>query len=353
MPLSEAAKEFQLSEVCLSQTRVTSVGRQPGVHLLIDQGTVSRRHAEVSYANGQYVLHDLGSTNGTFVNDARLPAQSTYILKQGDQLRFGTVVRFNFVQRSTKGKTSRPSVGSMTMAGVTMLHEIDKGAPAPSLPVLNNDGSLLLPGSLTPIPASVVTSFNASPVLVVLAGGAARGAPRPPRVFSLTKGKQIAIGRDKDNDVEIADIVVSRHHAEISPGPGGFYVRDLESSNGVVVNQAKIDNPYLLSHGDRITIGSSMIYYIDLRTASNGDDVTDRGRSRPQEKLVRPTAQVPAATARGSKRTDRGEQGAQRVPVEAAPRPASSSEPLLKICSKCGVANTRIARFCAGCSAPL
>ncbi len=353
VPLSDAAKEFRLSEVRLSQTRVTGVGRQPGVHLLIDQGTVSRRHAEISYANGQYVLHDLGSTNGTFVNDARLPAQSTYILKQGDQLRFGTVVKLTFVQRSRKGKGSKPSVGSMTMAGVTMLHEVNKGDPVLSLPLLNGDGSLLLPGSLTPIPAGVVTTFNESPALIVLAGGAARGEHRPPRVFSLKKGKQIVIGRDKENDIEIADIVVSRHHAEISPGPGGFYVRDLESSNGVIVNQAKIDNPYLLSHGDRIAIGSSMIYYIDLRTASNGDDAPDYGRSRPQEMLVRPTAQVPAASSRGYERTEKGEQIAQHVPVEALSRQASSSESPLKICSKCGVANTRIARFCAGCSAPL
>ena len=40
-------------------------GRLPA----LDHGSVSRRHAEISYANGQYVLHDMGSTNGTFVND--------------------------------------------------------------------------------------------------------------------------------------------------------------------------------------------------------------------------------------------------------------------------------------------
>jgi NADPH-dependent 2,4-dienoyl-CoA reductase/sulfur reductase-like enzyme/pSer/pThr/pTyr-binding forkhead associated (FHA) protein len=354
VPQSDIAKEYQLSEVRLSQTRVMSIGRQPGVHLLIDQGTVSRRHAEISYANGQYVLHDPGSTNGTFVNDARLPAQSTYILKQGDQLRFGTVVKLTFMQRNaSKDKTRKPSVGSMTMAGVTMLHEMDKGEPVLSLPMLNSDGSLLLPGASTPIPAGVVATFNEAPALVVLAGGAARGERRPPRVFSLKKGKQTSIGRDKENDIEIADIVVSRRHAEISPGPGGFYVRDLESSNGVIVNQAKIDNPYLLSHGDRIAIGSSMIYYIDLRMAPIGDEVPNNGRSRPQEMLVRPTAHVPAASSRGSERTERGGQGAERAPVEVTERQAPSSEPPLKICRKCGVANTRIARFCAGCSAPL
>src|SRR6266536_567132 len=60
------------AETRLSQTRMMTVGRQEGVHLLVDEATVSRRHAEISYANGQFILHDLGSTNGTFVNDARL-----------------------------------------------------------------------------------------------------------------------------------------------------------------------------------------------------------------------------------------------------------------------------------------
>lgn len=69
-------------------------------------------------------------------------------------------------------------------------------------------------------------------------------------------------------DIELADPVVSRRHAEVFPGPAGFYIRDLGSSNGVMINQTRIDNPYHLSHGDRVSLGGCMLYFIDLRGAS-------------------------------------------------------------------------------------
>src|SRR5205085_10027328 len=89
-----------LTETQLSQTKVMTVGRQAGVYLLIDHSSVSRRHAEISYANGQYILHDLGSTNGTYVNDTRMEPGSTSILKPGDQVRLGKIARFVFQLRS-------------------------------------------------------------------------------------------------------------------------------------------------------------------------------------------------------------------------------------------------------------
>ena len=80
----------------LKQTEVTTVGRQDGVHVLIDDATVSRRHAEISYANGAYTMKDLGSSNGTFLNGARLEAGRVYPLKADDRLRFGKTVTYIF-----------------------------------------------------------------------------------------------------------------------------------------------------------------------------------------------------------------------------------------------------------------
>jgi pSer/pThr/pTyr-binding forkhead associated (FHA) protein len=78
--------------------------------------------------------------------------------------------------------------------------------------------------------------------------------------------KRLTIGRDRKNDVVLADTAVSRQHAEIFPGLNGFYIRDLRSSNGVLVNQTRIANPYQLTHGDRIVIGSSACYFVQLQT---------------------------------------------------------------------------------------
>ncbi len=356
------------AETRLSQTRMMTVGRQEGVHLLVDEATVSRRHAEISYANGQFILHDLGSTNGTFVNDARLEPSSTYVLKPDDVVRFGKAVKFSFVTRVVGGQAKKVQANSVSMAGITSLHdaEIDGGAGALGQPVLKSDGSLLVPGATTPLSATVVATFKESAALIVLTGGASRESSRPPMVFLLKEGKRTVIGRDEGMDIELADPVVSRRHAEVFPGPDGFYIRDLGSSNGVTVNQTRIDNPYHLSHGDRVSLGGSMLYFVDLRSTP---DVPTRARA-PQatEKTVNagPVQQkrapqvVERAVGRANEVPSQSlQQG--RIPIvsgvsaqgEKQGGSKSAPVPQLVICSKCGGVNTQIARFCASCSAPL
>lgn len=67
-------------------TGVLEIGREAsGLPLPFDSG-VSRRHATVTLAPTGLLLQDLGSTNGTFVNGARV---STALLRGGDQVRFG------------------------------------------------------------------------------------------------------------------------------------------------------------------------------------------------------------------------------------------------------------------------
>lgn len=62
------------------------VGREPGVTFRLDDPRLSRRHAEVRREGGGYVLLDLGSTNGTWVNGVRTARQG---LRHGDSVRLG------------------------------------------------------------------------------------------------------------------------------------------------------------------------------------------------------------------------------------------------------------------------
>jgi hypothetical protein len=48
------------------------LGRAPDCHLVFADDTVSRRHAELRYAEGRWMLRDLGSSNGTWVNGRRV-----------------------------------------------------------------------------------------------------------------------------------------------------------------------------------------------------------------------------------------------------------------------------------------
>lgn len=73
----------------------TSVdGGSPGFDLSFydKDGYVSRRHASISPSGNQYVLTDLGSTNGTKLNDVRLTSNTPAVLRHGDRIQLGRVV---------------------------------------------------------------------------------------------------------------------------------------------------------------------------------------------------------------------------------------------------------------------
>ncbi len=53
--------------------------------------SVSRRHAQVLLRKGNYLLHDLKSTNGTRINGKKLEADGRAVLEHGDKVQFGDV----------------------------------------------------------------------------------------------------------------------------------------------------------------------------------------------------------------------------------------------------------------------
>ena len=64
------------------------VGRSSESGLCIDESFVSRQHAVISSDNSIYSIRDLGSKNGTWVNDQRI-GDSPVILENGDLIHFG------------------------------------------------------------------------------------------------------------------------------------------------------------------------------------------------------------------------------------------------------------------------
>ena len=75
-------------------TSEISIGREAGSDVFINDEEISRRHARLTSQYGDYVLEDLGSTNGTFVNTQRITGQR--ILKSGDTILLGENVSLTF-----------------------------------------------------------------------------------------------------------------------------------------------------------------------------------------------------------------------------------------------------------------
>ena len=87
VPLDEAAGTSELSV-----QPFTTIGRTRQNLVQLDAPSVSRKHAQIVLTEGGYVLRDLGSENGTFVNGERVTER---LLAEGDHLQFGSV-RFSF-----------------------------------------------------------------------------------------------------------------------------------------------------------------------------------------------------------------------------------------------------------------
>jgi hypothetical protein len=82
----------------LSATSATSVGRARANDVVLEDETVSAQHFRIRPEDGRFALHDLGSTNGTKVNDRRV---SRHPLSDGDVVRVGdTSLEFRLTRRT-------------------------------------------------------------------------------------------------------------------------------------------------------------------------------------------------------------------------------------------------------------
>ncbi len=73
----------------------------------------------------------------------------------------------------------------------------------------------------------------------------------------------VSIGRSKRNHLVLADQWLSRHHAEIREANGTFYIHDLDSRNGTLVNGVRINKKAPLQDGDVVTLGDQTLTFIE------------------------------------------------------------------------------------------
>jgi adenylate cyclase len=96
------------------------IGRSPDATVRISDAGISRQHATIRREGKYFWLSDLGSANGTFVND--VPVSAARALRQGDRLQFGTT-QFVFNQDDSEGKTE-PQNSAQTQVLRTMAVQV-------------------------------------------------------------------------------------------------------------------------------------------------------------------------------------------------------------------------------------
>jgi len=111
-----------------------TVGRDTANPVSINDAEVSRKHAKLSWKGAGYVLEDLGSTNGTFINGVRISAAVP--LKPGDAVSFGEniVVMYEavFDPNATMVASAKSAPKTMAPASAPVPAPVPAPAPAPA-----------------------------------------------------------------------------------------------------------------------------------------------------------------------------------------------------------------------------
>ena len=223
------------------------VGRAEGNDLILAEGGVSRKHARFFLEGTDVMVEDLGSANGTIVNDERIEGPT--------KLEAGARVVLGDYEASVKvGAKSRPKV--------------DKSQARPSG---RATGTIKRPEGLAK------GDGRSTKVMPAVKGPASSGAKRPSRAGSTgpslrglsgpVTGKSfpltgvMVVGRVAGVDLRVDDDSVSRRHAELETSGGEVVLRDLGSANGTTVNGTPISEDTPLSAGDISQFGVVEMMY--------------------------------------------------------------------------------------------
>ncbi len=97
-----------------------SIGRDEKNTIVIDMDNVSRRHATVTVREGKFFVNDLGSTNGTYLNDDEIHEEQP--LRSGDLVKVGGAI-FKFLQGGNIETLYHEEIYQLTISdGLTQVH---------------------------------------------------------------------------------------------------------------------------------------------------------------------------------------------------------------------------------------
>ncbi len=199
------------------------IGRSPVCDLLLYDGAVGQQHCEIRREGTQFVLRDLGSVNGTFVND-QTTRITTRILHHRDEIYLGRSRLL--VEISEEGSKYVPLPAHQSEKA-SQNYQQEK-IPSPSQP----------PHSTSSDNETLFISLLQQQPQVALRIIAGQGVGS---VFEAKPGVQrFTVGRSQQADFPVADQGVSRTHFSITITLTSVTLVDEQSLNGTFVNDVKV-----------------------------------------------------------------------------------------------------------------
>lgn len=136
-----------------------NIGRDSTNEITINDAEVSRRHARLTFQGGKYVLEDLGSTNGTFVNGQRLAGPR--VLKAGEVVSFGEQIVLVFEVTANDPGATMVSPRAAAVPSVSR----PVNPPPPPADYVGSMPASPAPSASQPVPATG-KRMNALPIII-------------------------------------------------------------------------------------------------------------------------------------------------------------------------------------------
>jgi ABC-type multidrug transport system ATPase subunit/pSer/pThr/pTyr-binding forkhead associated (FHA) protein len=274
----------QGSDRSLQAGRSYTIGRDPDSDIVVDEARVSWRHAVLRQEGATWLLEDVGSTNGTFMGVQRVQRveiTSDCVVRLGhpdDGQRLWCSLaaapaappRTAAAEQATPGY--RPPAANPPAAAAAPPAAPQRAAPSPPQPAYPGMGQApaYVPGAgqypgAGQAPPRVPAAGHAQPPGVAGAGaGLSLGGGsivRQPSAIMRLPTQALRIGRAPDNGVVVADLSVSRYHAELRRSVRGYEIVDLDSHNGTYVNGQRVSSAPV-TESDIIGIGPATFHMV-------------------------------------------------------------------------------------------
>jgi pSer/pThr/pTyr-binding forkhead associated (FHA) protein len=214
-----------MREVPLQHTKVT-VGRKSDNDIVVDNPAVSGHHAQVTHVQSVFFIEDLGSTNGTYVNEKRIERRQ---LAHGDRILIGKHV---------------------------FIYEDDHPPERPRPSGIESDKTIILD------PRSRRETEDAAPAKT----------PGPLGMLEVVSGRTdhakydlnarlTIVGSQAGAGVRLSGWFAPKTAALISRLPDGYYISTAEGGRPVLVNGLPIDKRADLKDGDLIEVAGVKMYF--------------------------------------------------------------------------------------------
>ncbi len=228
-------KDNVISEYVLEKDKSLNIGRREDNNIIIDNLAVSGHHAKIDSVGDGFLLTDLQSKNGSFVNEQYV---SSHWLQHGDVVTIG---KHSLVFKYKDNET-RPEIAHQEDMDQTMVMDTDayKSMLAKSTP---NAASL---------PAAKIQISEPAAVLSFISGGTGE--------VEISK-KLLKIGKASTNDIVVSGFLVGQVSTTISKRPSGFFLSH-ESGSKPKVNGTSISESIKLKDFDVIEIGSAKMRFL-------------------------------------------------------------------------------------------